>query len=570
MKNKRYLVVGGVAGGASAAARIRRLDPYADVIVFERNRDASFSNCCLPYHLSETVYPAEKLIVLSKEDLTNQYNLDVRTSTEVTAIDRKNKSVTVKNLLTGEIYTESYDKLVLSPGATAVRPQSIIGVNNDNVFVVRNNVDIEKLKGFIDSKKIKDIAVIGGGFVGIECAESLIENGHNVSLVEAQEQILLPFDYDMVQILHKEMIDNKVNLVLNDSLKEITDNEIILASGKRINAQAVILSIGIACETTLAKNGGLDIGKTGGILVNQHYLTSDPHIYAIGDAIEVTHQITRQKTKLAMAGPAQRQARAVADHIMGRTVKNNGVIGSGCVRVFKMNAARTGLSERECIEAGIEYDFAFIIPKDKVGLMPNANAIPLKLIFEVPTGQILGAQSIGEGNVDKRIDIIAAMITMKANLDDLKELELCYAPVFSTAKDVTNMASLVGLNLLNGDYQQVRLPEIRRIVENKEALIIDCREENEYNAGHIIGAINIPLSQFRNRLDEIPKDRPVICHCLSSQRSYIMVRELINRGYSNVKNMVGSFMGLSLYEYFNDVDQQRTPIITKYKFNFKD
>ncbi len=569
MEKKRYLVVGGVAGGASAAARIRRLDAYADVIVFERNRDASFSNCCLPYHLSEVVYPAKKLIVLPKKNLINQYNLDVRTSTEVIKIDRKNKEVTVKNLLTNEEYKERYDVLVLSPGAVAVRPRSIKGVNNENVFVVRNNVDIENLKNYIDANKVKDVSVIGGGFVGIECAESLVEKGHNVTLVEAEKQVLLPFDYDMVQIIHKELIDNKVNLILNDRLTEVKKDEIVLGSGKKIKAGAVILSIGIACETTLAKDCGLEIGKTGGILVNQHYQTSDPYIYAIGDVIEVTHQITRAKTKLAMAGPAQRQARAVADHIMGKKVRNNGVIGSGCVRVFKMNAARTGLSERECIANNIEYDFSYIIPKDKVGLMPNANAIPFKLIFEVPSGQILGAQSIGEGNVDKRIDVIAAMISMKANLEDLKELELCYAPVFSTAKDVTNMASLVGLNILNGDYKQVRLPEIRKIVENKEALIIDCREEKEYEQGHIIGAINIPLSQFRNRLDEIPKDKPVIVHCLSSQRSYIMTRDLVNRGYTNVRNMVGSFMGLSLYEYFNDVTLKRKPIITNYKFSFK-
>ncbi len=270
-----------------------------------------------------------------------------------------------------------------------------------------------------------------------------------------------------------------------------------------------------------------------------------------------------------MAGPAQRQARGAADHIMGRTVSNKGVIGSGCIKVFSMNAARTGLSERECLAADINYDFVYIIPKDKVGIMPDANAIPFKLIFEIPSGRILGAQCIGEGNADKRIDVIAAMVSMNATLEDLKELELCYSPIFSTAKDVTNMAALVGLNILNGEYTQVRLPEIRGIVENKEALIIDCREEEEYQAGHITGAINIPLSQFRNRLNEIPKDRPVILHCLSSQRSYIVTRELLSRGWKNVRNMVGSFMGLSLFEYFNDVTTGRKPIITNYKFNFK-
>ncbi len=447
--------------------------------------------------------------------------------------------------------------------------RSIKGIEGENVFTLRNNVDIEVFKEYLEKNGIKDVSVIGGGFVGIECAESLADFGYNVSIVEAQNQILMPFDYDMVQILHKELYDHKINLVLGDSLTEIKKNEIVLGSGKTIKSQAVLLSIGIAPETGLAKDCGLEIGKTGAILVNQHWQTSDPHIYAIGDAIEVTHFLTRQKTRLAMAGPTQRQARGVADHIMGRTVKNKGVIGSGCIKVFSMNAARTGLSERECIAAGIEYDFAYLIPKDKVGLMPDANAIPFKLIFEVPSGRILGAQSVGEGNIDKRIDVIAAMITMNATLDDLKELELCYSPIFSNAKDVTNMAALVGLNLLNGEYEQVRLPEVRKIVENKEALIIDCREENEYEAGHIEGAVNIPLSQFRDRLNEIPKDKPVVVHCLSSQRSYMVTRDLRNRGWTNVKNMVGSFMGLSLFEYFNDVTSGRKPIITNYKFNFK-
>ncbi|MBF0714819.1 FAD-dependent oxidoreductase [Gemelliphila palaticanis] len=562
---KKYIVVGGVAGGMSAAARIRRLDPFADIQVFERGPHVSFSNCCLPFYLSDTVSPLEKLILMTPELLKKQYNLDVKVFHEIVGIDKARKTVTIKKVDTGEVYEDNYDKLILSPGASAIRPDSIKGVNNKNVFTIKNVVDIDNLKTYIDNNNINNVAVIGGGFIGLEAMESLVEAGKKVTLVESSNQILAPMDYDLVQILHKEMHDKGVDLLLNESLTEVHDDHIVLASGKKVEAGAVVLAIGVKLESKLIKEAGLEIGETGGILVNHHYQTSDPDIYAVGDAIEVTHFITKKKTRLTMAGPAQRQARAAADNIYGRTYRNTGVIGSSVIKIFDYNAASTGLNEKDCQREGIDYDVTYVIPKDRVGLMPGANPIHFKLIFQVPTGQILGAQCVGKGAVDKRVDIIAAMIMNHANIEDLKELELCYSPWFGTAKDPVNMAALVACNILNGSFKQVRTSKVRELVESG-AYIIDSRERVEYEAGHIKGAVNIPLSEFRDRLDEIPKDRPVYIHCLSSQRSYYMVEELTLRGWDKVYNIQGSFLGISMYEYFNDVSTGREPIVTNYRF----
>ena len=563
--SKKYLVVGGVAGGMSAAARIRRLDPHADIQVFEKGPHVSFSNCCLPFHLSGVVPTADDLILMTPELLKKQYNLDVKVLSEVVKINKEEKTIVIKKVDTGEKYKESYDKLILSPGARAIRPSSIKGVDRDNVFTVKNVVDIDGLKKYIDNNNVQDVAVIGGGFIGLEVMESLREAGKNVTLVEGSDQILAPMDYDLVQILNKEIHDKGVELLYNEKLAEVSDGKVILESGKEVKAGAVVLAIGVVPEAGLAKDAGLDFGETGGILVNHHYQTSNPDIYAVGDAIEVTHFITNKKVRLTLAGPAQRQARAVADHLYGRTYRNTGVIGSSVVKIFDYTAASTGLNEKNCKKLGIDYDVAYIIPKDKVGLIPSANPIHFKLIFQVPTGQILGAQSVGMGTVEKRVDVIAAMIMNRANIEDLKELELCYSPYYTTAKDATNMAALVACNLLNGEYKQVRTAEVRRLVE-EGAYIIDSRERVEYEAGHIKGAVNIPLSEFRDRLDEIPTDRPVYVHCLSSQRSYYMVRELNLRGYNNVVNISGSFLGISLYEYFTDVTTGREPIVTNYRF----
>ncbi len=470
----------------------------------------------------------------------------------------------MKDLEKNTIYDESYDELVISTGANPIMP-NIDGYNLPHVFMVRNVVDIQKLNTFVKAPHINDIVVIGGGFIGVEIATNLADSKYQVTLVEASKQIMAPFDYDMAQILHKEMVDHGIHLILNDGIAQISDDHIQLVSGKKVKAQCVVMSIGVRPETTLAKNAGLRIGETGGIWVDHNYRTSDPNVHAVGDAIEVFHRLSHQKTRLALAGPAQRQARAAADDIYGRFHRNTGVIGSSVVEIFSLNAASTGLNEKTATQNGFHYDFVYIIPSDKVGLMPNANPMHFKLIFEVPTGRILGAQAIGKGNVDKRIDVIATMIMMGGTLEDLKELELCYAPLHGTAKDVVNQAALVALNILNGVYQQLPVSKVRELVESN-AYILDVRETIEFEEGHLINSVNIPLSQLRNRLDEIPKNQPLYLHCHSSQRSYNALIALKQRGFDNLWNISGSIVGISHYEYYQDLITNRKCILTNYLF----
>ncbi|NLW52508.1 MAG: FAD-dependent oxidoreductase [Tissierellia bacterium] len=564
MSNK-ILIVGGVAGGASVAARVRRLDEHAEVIVFERGPYPSFSNCALPNFLSREVPESQELVLMDPETFKTQYNIEVRVYNEVIKVLPEEKRVIVKDLLTEEEYEETYDKLALSPGANAIMPKSIVGIDGQNVFSLKNVPDVEAIDSYITKHEANDIVVVGGGFIGLEVMENLKKFGKNLTLVEASNQIMGPLDYDMVQTLNKEIMDNGVNLILNDGVKEIHKDKVILASGKEIKSDVVVMAIGVYPETTLARDCGIELGETGAIKVNHNYQTNYPDIYAVGDVIETHNFITGRKQKLALAGPAQRQARAAADHMYGRTNYNKGVVGSSIIRVFEMNAASTGLNEKACQQEGLDYRFAYVIPGDKVGLMPDVNPLFFKLVFEYPSGRILGAQAIGRGNVDKRVDIIAALIQMNATLEDLKEMEFCYAPYFSTAKDVTNHAALVGLNILNEEFKQVPVTKVRELVENKE-FIVDVIEEDEYEQSHLINSVNIPLSQLRDRLDEIPKDKPVYLHCRSSQRSYNAARALQANGFDNVYNIQGSYLGICSYEYFEDKVTGRKPIVTDYNF----
>ena len=562
--SKRILIVGGVAGGASAAARIRRLDEMADITIFERGPHVSFSNCCLPYYLSRTVAEAQRLIMMTPERFKKQYNIDVRTGSEVIAVNPQKKTITVRKADDGEEYKEAYDKLVLSPGGAPILPK-IEGIDRENVFTVRNVVDIQKLDEYLQTHEVQEVAVIGGGFIGCEVAENLIHAGRKTTLIEAADQIMAPFDYDMVQTLHKEMMDHGVELILGDGIAAIREGQVVTASGKTVPAQAVVMAIGVRPETTLAKAAGLEIGETGGIKVNGNYQTSDPDIYAVGDAIEVTNEQTGKAMRLALAWPAQMEARAAADHICGLDSRKLGFIGSSVVRIFDLYAASTGLNEKTAKAAGINYDFVYLLANDRVALMPGNSVMYFKLLFEVPTGKILGAQAIGKGAADRRVDIIAAMIKMHGTLEDLKDLELCYAPVVSTAKDVTNMAAMVGLNVLQGRFRQVKVSEVRNLVESG-ACIVDVREPNEFAAGHLKTAVNIPLSQLRERTGEIPHDVPVYLHCRSSQRSYNAIMALQQLGFDNLYNISGSFLGISLYEYPQDTLQGREPIVTAYNF----
>ncbi len=563
---KKILVIGGVAGGASAAARLRRLSEEDEIIMFEKGPHVSFSNCSLPYHLSGLIDTADKLVLMSPEKFLVQYNIQARVNNEVLSIDKKEKNVTVKNLLTGETYKKTYDKLVLSPGAKPIVP-NIPGIEEVNIFTIRNVVDIDKLNKYIKSIDAKDIAVIGGGFIGVEAAENLRDAGYNVALIEGTDQILRPFDYDMVQILHKEIYDKGINLVVSDKVEKFEKDVVVLASGKKVTAKVVVMAIGVAPETALAKEAALDIGETGAIKVDQNYKTNDDNIYAVGDAIEIYNALTHSAAKLSLAGPAQKQARSVADHINGKQGINKGYIGSSAIKVFDYNGASTGLNEAliSVLNMKINYDVVRVILTDKVGIMPTSAPMHFKLLYEVPTGKILGAQAIGKGDVTKRIDVIATAIKFGGTVEDLKDLELCYAPPFSTAKDVVNYAGYVGSNLLNGDFKQVNVDLVRELVLHN-AHIIDVRERGEYANGHIKNSVNIPLSELRDRINEIPKDKPVYLHCRTGQRSYNATLALQNLGFNNVYNITGSFLALSFYEYFNDKTQNREPIVTEYNF----
>lgn len=564
--SKKVVIVGGVAGGASVAARVRRLDEHARIVMFEKGPHVSFSNCSLPFHLSGMIPNAEDLVLMTPEKFKTSYNIDAKVNSEVVKIDTQNKKVVVKDVLTGELFDESYDALYLSPGAKPIMPKNIAGIDRKNVFPVRNVVDIVAIDTYIKTNEVKHAVVVGGGYIGLEIMENLKDRGLDVTLVEAASQVMRPIDDDMVQIVHQEIVSHGVDLVVGEAVCAIHDDHILTNQGRKIDAQMVVMAIGVSPEVTLAVDAGIKLGETGAIAVDNNFRTNIPHIYAVGDAIEVHHALLHKTTRLTLAGPAQRQARAAADDLYGREVHNKGFIGSSSVKVFDMNIASTGLNKNQCEANGIKYDFVYVIPSDKVGIIPSAQPMHLKVLYEVPTGKLLGAQAVGRGEVVKRVDVAAAMITMNATLYDLKDLELCYSPMFSTAKDPLNHAALVGINLLNGDFKQVKVSEVRTLVESG-AFIIDVREESEFKQGHLKGAKNIPMSTFRKHLNDIPKDQKIYIHCRSGQRSYNVVRALGNLGYDYVYNISGSFLGISYYEYYLDKKLNRQPIVTAYNFN---
>jgi NADPH-dependent 2,4-dienoyl-CoA reductase/sulfur reductase-like enzyme/rhodanese-related sulfurtransferase len=561
----RILIVGGVAGGASVAARVRRLDENAEIIMFEKGENVSFSNCALPFYLSREVPTSEKLVMVSPAAFKAKFNIEARVNTEVVDILANENKIVVKDLLTGTLKEEYYDKLYLSPGEKPIVPETIKGVHSKNVFTVRNVKDIKALDEYITENNVNNITVVGGGFIGVEIMENLVKAGKKVTMIEASDQVMNTFDNDMAQIIQKEIVDNGVHLGVQQKVEEITEDSVILASGIKIKTEGVVMAVGCEPETSLAKRAGIELGVTGCIKVDSNYKTNFKDIYAVGDAIEVINSLTNKPMRLALAGPAQREARAASDAAYGREVTNKGVIGSCCTRVFNLNTAKTGLTVKDCLKAEIKHDYVYTISPERVSIIPGAKGMHFKLIFEVPSGRILGAQAIGGGNVDKRIDVIATLISMGGNLKDLRELELCYSPMFSTARDITNVAGLVGLNILNEEFKQVHVDEVRDLVLSN-AYIIDVREKAELEGGKLINSVNIPMSEYRSRIDEIPKDRPVYVHCKSSKRSYNVVRTLNNLGYSNVYNISGSFLGICLNQYFEDLRTGRKRIVTNYNF----
>ncbi|ADU29593.1 CoA-disulfide reductase [Evansella cellulosilytica] len=544
--SKKIIIVGGVAGGATAAARLRRLDEKAEIVMFERGEYVSFANCGLPYYIGGTINKREKLLVQTVEGMSKKYNLDIRNLTEVTEINREAKTVHVKNVRTNETYEESYDVLLLSPGAKPIVPK-IEGIENANhLFTLRNVPDTDRIKSFVTEEKPKSAIVIGGGFIGLEMVENLRELGIDVTLVEMASQVLAPLDYEMAAIVQNELKSHGVHLILEDGVKAFKENgsKVILNSGKELTTDMIILSIGVTPENTLANDAGLRLGARGGIVVNEFLQTEDASIYAVGDAIEVVDYITQQPAMIPLAGPANRQARIVADNIYGRGKKYAGTLGTAVVKVFDLTVATTGNNERILKKQGVDYEAVHIHPGSHAGYYPGASSIHLKLLFSRENGKIYGAQAVGRTGVEKRIDVIATAI--KGNLDvfDLTELELSYAPPFSSAKDPVNMVGYVAANIIEDGIKTVQWHEIDDIVEYG-AVLIDVREPSELEAGYIKGAKNIPLGELRDRLGELQSNETVYINCQVGLRGYLATRILLENGYDAI-NLDGGWKTYSM------------------------
>jgi CoA-disulfide reductase len=540
--SKKIVIVGGVAGGATAAARLRRIDETSTIVLIERGEHISFANCGLPYYIGETIKDRKKLLVQTVEGMSKKFNLDIRNLTEVIGINRETKTVSVKNLQTNEVYEEGYDTLILSPGARPIVP-NIEGLSDaKNVFTLRNIPDTDKIKSFVDDQKPQRAVVIGGGFIGLEMAENLGERGVKVTVVELGKQVMAPIDYEMASIIHSHLIDKGVDLVLEDGVKAFKNNgnTIELASGKQICTDMSIMSIGVSPENQLAVMAGLDVGQRGGIQVNEYLQTTkDSDIYAIGDAIEVKDYINGNAAMIPLAGPANRQGRIVANNIYGKNEKYKGTLGTSIAKVFDLTVAATGINEKQLKQLGKNYQAVHIHPSSHAGYYPGAAPIALKLLFNPEDGSIYGAQAVGEDGVDKRIDVIATAIKGDLNVFDLTEVELSYAPPFSSAKDPVNMAGYVATNIMNGDVETIQWNEIDEIVENG-GLLIDVREPIEREMGFIKGSINIPLGEIRDRLNEISKDKTVYVSCQVGLRGYLASRILSENGY-DVKNLDGGW-----------------------------
>lgn len=549
--SRKILIVGGVAGGASTAARLRRVDEDAEIIMFEKGEYISFANCGLPYYIGETIEERDALLLQTPEDFNARFRVDVRISNEVISIDKEGKKIQVKNLITGELYDESYDILVLSPGSTPLRPP-IPGINAPNIYTLWNIPDTDMIKDFVDNKKPKRAAVIGGGFIGVEMAENLHERGVDVSIVEMADQVMTPIDFEMAQIVHQHLKSKDVKLHLNDGVKSFEYKDgvtiVTLQSGAKVEAELVLLSIGVKPQSKLAKDAGLNINERGGIVVDDTMKTSDENIYALGDAVQVVDFINKSKTMIPLAGPSNKHGRIVANNIVGRNEKYKGTQGTSIAKVFDLTVASTGSNEKVLRRAGMElnkdYKVALIHAKSNAGYYPGAIPMAIKSIFDMQ-GKILGAQIVGYNGVDKRIDVIATSIRFGGTIYDLKELELAYAPPYSSAKDPVNMVGFTAENILRGDTDVIQWDELDGL--NKEnSIILDVREPIERELGEIEGSVSIPLDQLRDRLDELDKDKLIIPYCAIGLRGYIAVRILMQNGFKKVKNLNGGYATYSI------------------------
>lgn len=538
---KKIIIVGGVAGGATAAARLRRLNEEDTIIMFERGEYISFANCGLPYYIGGVISERKKLLVQTVEGMSNRFNIDIRNLTEVVRINAQEKMVTARNLQTGEEYVESYDALILSPGSKPIKPQ-ISGMEEAKaLFTVRNVPDTDRIKQYVDEEKPMHAVVIGGGFIGLELAENLVERGVKVTVIERGDQVMAPIDFEMAQIVHAELKNKGINLILNDGVKEFKDQgtTIILESGKVESADMIILAIGVQPETQLAKDAGLELGVRGTIKVNENLQTSDPSIYAVGDAIEVKDYINGTAGFVPLAGPANRQGRIVADVINGMPTAYKGVLGTSIVKVFELTAAVTGNNEKTLKKMNRSYEVIHVQPMNHAGYYPGASPMTLKVIFDKKTGEILGAQAVGKGGIDKRIDVLATAIKASMTVEDLADLELSYAPPYSSAKDPVNIAGYAASNIVDGSAENVQWHEIDALLASG-GILIDVRDPGEVARGAIDGAINIPVNELRERLDEVPRNKDLYVSCQVGLRGYLAARILTGHGMK-VKNLDGGY-----------------------------
>lgn len=551
--SQKVLIIGGVAGGASTAARLRRNDESAKIIMFEKGPYISFANCGLPYYIGGTIEERDQLLLQTPEAMMARFQIDVRVHSEVVAINPAEKTIEIMDHSKQTRYTESYDKLVLSPGSTPIKPP-IPGIDSPNVFSLWNIPDTDAIMDHIKRFAPKRAAVIGGGFIGIEMAENLVDRKMKVSLVEMADQVMAPIDFDMATQVHRHMRQKGVDLHLNNGVKAFHYSNgvttVELNDGKRIEADIVIFSIGIRPQSQLAKDAGLKINERGGIVVDDKMVTSDPSIYALGDAVEVTEYITRDKTMIPLAGPANRQGRIVADNLCGRNESYRGTQGTSIAKVFDLTVANTGLNEKSLKRSGKErhkdYEIALIHSKSHAGYYPGAMMMAIKLIYDM-SGKVLGSQIVGYDGVDKRIDVIATAIRFGGTIDHLKDLELAYAPPFSSAKDPVNMVAMTAENVLLGKTRFIYVDELEK--EAPEAVqIIDVRDPMEREMGLIEGSVNIPLNQLRSKLDQVSKDKKVVVHCAIGLRGYIADRILRQAGFDNIYNLAGGYTTYSNYK----------------------
>ncbi|MCI6937156.1 MAG: FAD-dependent oxidoreductase [Clostridiales bacterium] len=538
----KVVIVGGVAGGATAAARIRRLDEQAEIVVFERSGYISYANCGLPYYIGDVITDPEELTLQTPESFFSRFRVDMKMRHEVTAIHPERKTVSVKNLETDEVFEESYDKLILSPGAKPTQPR-LPGVGIDKLFTLRTVEDTFRIKEYINQNHPKSAVLAGGGFIGLELAENLRELGMDVTIVQRPKQLMNPFDADMASMIHSEMRKHGVKLALGYTVEGFEERnggmDVLLKDNAPLHADMVVLAIGVTPDTALAREAGLELGIKGSIVVNDRMETSVPDIYAAGDAVQVKHYVTGEDALISLAGPANKQGRIIADNICGGDSRYLGSQGSSVIKVFDMTAATTGINETNARKAGLDVDTVILSPMSHAGYYPGGKVMTMKVVFEKGTYRLLGAQIVGYDGVDKRIDVLATAIHAGLKATQLKDLDLAYAPPYSSAKDPVNMAGFMIDNISKG-LKQWHLHDADKLPRDGSVILLDTRTAWEYSSGHIEGFVNIPVDELRERLDEIEPGKPVYVICQSGLRSYIATRILEGYGYE-AYNFAGGF-----------------------------